>query len=133
MSKKDFEHRRETFSVITPFSLGKKIMECPLSPLSLVALIPLRKLPVNLSSGCLKKAPHIFWSFLLDIQLHFSLYSIHPKTSSYHYFKGHITIAVHVPDQEHGFIGINVTETETGILAEKDERYWIDLSRWRVG
>jgi hypothetical protein len=37
-----------------------------------VALIPLRKHFVRLPPGRLKKGHHILWSFLLDMQLHFS-------------------------------------------------------------
>ncbi len=40
--------------------------------LSLVALIPLRKLFVRLSPGRLRKAHPILWFSLLDIQLRFS-------------------------------------------------------------
>ncbi len=52
--------------------------------LSLVTLIPLRKLLVPVSPGCLEKAPQILRFVFLDTQLPFLLYSTHPEASSYH-------------------------------------------------
>ena len=43
--------------------------------LSLVTLIPLRKLFVPVFSGCLKKSPHILWFFLLDIESLFCIFN----------------------------------------------------------
>jgi hypothetical protein len=43
--------------------------------LSLVALIPLRKLLVRLSPGRLKKAPHILWSFCLTFNSVFHIFN----------------------------------------------------------